>query len=82
VTYCYRPEILVDLASHGVIPKPTTPPAFVRAFLNDIYRYELRLLRERLLRREFPKSAYFDNVVAVRNRYRVMAVPLAEWTEP
>lgn len=81
MTYRYRPEILVDLVNHGLIPKPTTPPGFVRAFLNEIYRYELRLLRDRLLRREFPKAAYFDKVVAVRNRYRVMAVPLGEWTE-
>jgi hypothetical protein len=81
VTYRYRPEILVDLVNHGIIPRPTTPPGFVRAFLNEIYRYELRLLRDRLLRREFPKAAYFDKVVEVRNRYRVLAVPIAEWTE-
>lgn len=81
MTYRYRPEILVDLARHGVIPGPTTSPAFVRAFLNEIYRYELRLLRNRLLQREFPKRAYFGKVVEIRNRYRVMAIPLGEWTE-
>lgn len=82
MTYRYRPEILADLVKHGVIPRPTTAPGFVRAFLNEIYRYELRLLRDRLLRREFPKDAYFEKVVEVRNRYRLMALPLAEWTKP
>ena len=51
------------LASHGVIPKPTTPPTTARAVVNDIYRYELRLLRDRYLVGEFSKQAYYDKVV-------------------
>lgn len=49
MTYRYKPEILTLLATHGVIPKPTTPPTTARSVVNDIYRYELRLLRDRYL---------------------------------
>ncbi len=81
MTYRYKPEILELLARHGVIPKPTTAPAAARAAVNDIYRYELRLLRDRYLVGEFSKQAYYDKVVEVRNRYPVMAILTRHWTE-
>jgi hypothetical protein len=81
VTYRYKPEILDLLARHGVIPKPTTPPTVARGLVNDIYRYELRLLRDRYLVGEFSKKGYYDNVVEIRNRYPVMAVLTRNWTE-
>ena len=37
----------------------------VHEFLNDLYRYELRRLRDRLLRREIPKPDYYAHVVEV-----------------
>ena len=49
--------------------------------MNDIYRYELRLLRDRYLVGEFSKQAYYDKVVETRNRYPVMAVLTRHWTE-
>ena len=79
--YRYKPHILAQLAIHGVIPKPTTPPTEARAVVNDIYRYELRLLRDRYLVGEFSKQAYYDKVVEVRNRYPVMQVLTRHWTE-
>ena len=81
MTYRYKPEILAQLARHGVVPKPTTPPAAARAVVNDLYRYELRLLRDRYLVGEFSKQAYYDKVVEVRNRYPVMGVLTRHWTE-
>jgi hypothetical protein len=80
VTYRYKPEILAQLASHGVIPKPTTPPTTARGVVNDIYRYELRLLRDRFLVGEFSKKDYYDKVVEIRNRYPVMGVLTRHWT--
>ena len=74
VVYRYKPEVLELLARHGVVPKPTTPPTTARAVVNDIYRYELRLLRDRYLVGEFSKQAYYDKVVEIRNRYPVMAI--------
>ena len=79
--YRYKPEILALLAKHGVVPKPTTPPTVARAVVNDIYRYELRQLRDRYLVGEFSKQAYYDKVVEVRNRYPVMAVLTRHWIE-
>ena len=79
--YRYKPQILAQLADHGVVPKPTTPPTTARGVVNDIYRYELRLLRDRYLVGEFSKKEYYDKVVEVRNRYPVMGVLTRHWTE-
>lgn len=79
MTYRYKPEILAQLADHGVNPRPTTPPTTARAVVNDIYRYELRLLRDRYLVGEFTKKAYYDKVVEVRKRYPVMGVLTRHW---
>ena len=81
MTYRYKPEILALLANHGVIPKPTTPPTTARAVVNEIYRYELRLLRDRYLVGEFSKGDYYDKVVETRNRYPVMAVLTRHWVD-
>jgi len=62
-------------------PTPTTPPEKVHEFLNDLYRYELRRLRDRLLRREIQKPGYYDHVVDVRRRYPLLSVKVREWTE-
>ena len=79
--YRYKAKILAQLATHGVIPKPTTPPTTARSVVNDIYRYELRLLRNRYLVGEFSKKDYYDKVVEIRNRYPVMAVLTRYWAE-
>ena len=80
MTYRYKAQILAQLANHGVIPKPTTPPTTARAVVNDIYSYELRLLRDRYLVGEFSKKEYHDKVVEVRNRYPVMGILTRHWT--
>jgi len=79
--YRYRRDVLEQLEAHGVRPHPTTPPELVREFINDLYRYEIRRLRDRLLRGEFPKNAYFDRVVSLRNKYSVLALRPAEFVE-
>lgn len=80
MTYRYRPEILAQLATHGVVPKPTTPPTTARGVVNEIYRYELRLLRDRYLVGGCSKREYYDKVVETRNRYPVMGVLTRHWT--
>jgi hypothetical protein len=77
----YRPEVLEQLWHHGVQPKPATRPDLVHDFVNDLYRYELRRLRDRLLRREIQKVNYFDLVVAVRRRYPLLAFKAGQWIE-
>ena len=58
-----------------------TPPDLVHEFLNDLYRYELRRLRNRLLRREIAKSDYYNRVVEVRRRYPLLSLKTWQWVE-
>jgi hypothetical protein len=70
----YRRDVLEALAGHGVCPTSRTPPALVREFVRDLYKYEIRALRERYLRREFPKQDYAGRVEQLRIRYSVLAL--------
>jgi hypothetical protein len=81
VEYRYRSDVLERLEAHGIRPQSTTPPDLVRGFVNDLYRYEIRRLRARLLRGEFPKHTYYDRVVTLRNRYSVLALRAQEFVE-
>ena len=82
MTYRYRKDILDRLAGHGLQPKPTTRPELLHEFVNDLYRYELRRLRDRLIRREFPKASYFARVIEIRERYSVLSLRNSDWVEP
>ena len=53
----YRADVLERLWAHGVQPTGRTPPDLVRDYVRDLYKYEIRRLRERYLRREFPKPS-------------------------
>jgi hypothetical protein len=46
--WAYPADFLEQLLTHGLAPAPATPPALVRDALNDLYRFEIRRLRERL----------------------------------
>jgi hypothetical protein len=74
--------VLAELAEAGVQPTEHTPPERVREFLSDLYRWQLRQLRDQLLARAFPKFEYADRVVSLRRRYVLLSVPLEAWTEP
>ena len=82
MTYCYRGHILDALSEHGLVPRPTTAPQFLRDAVNDLYRYEIRRLRDELLARRIPKPEYASHVVALRRRYLLLSVPLELWLEP
>jgi len=77
--YHYRSDVLAQLWGHGVQPRQTTAPELVRGYVNDLYRYELRKLRDRLLVGEVARSAYYELVVQIRNRYRVLALKAPQW---
>jgi hypothetical protein len=81
MTYLYRRDVLERLEEHGIRPRPTTRPELVREFVNDLYRYEIRKLRDCLLRGEFPKHTYVDRVVELRNKYSVLALRPGEFVE-
>ena len=78
--YRYRREVLEALARHGLVPAPDTPPQLLRDAVNDLYRYEIRRLRRRLLRREFPKDEYVGRVIELRRKYLLLSMPMDEWT--
>jgi len=77
--YTYRDDVLQHLLRHGVRPTPHTSPQLVRDFVRDLYKYEIRVLRERYLRREFPKLEYAERVDALRRRYPVLALKPSEF---
>ena len=77
----YRDDILALLLSHGVRPTEHTPPQLVRDYVRDLYKYEIRCLRERYLRRDFPKVEYAGRVDDLRRRYPVLALLPHEFVE-
>ena len=79
--YRYKADVLGWLSTHGVRPRPETPPDLVHEFVNDLYRYELRRLRDRLVRREIAKSGYYDRVVELRRKYPLLSLKPWQWVE-
>jgi hypothetical protein len=75
----YRVDVLNHLLRHGVRPTEFTRPELVRVFVRDLYKYEIRVLRARYLRREFPKHEYAARVDELRRRYPVLALQPREF---
>lgn len=80
--YRYRAEVLEQLWLHGVHPTPDTPPELVHDFVNDLYRYELRRLRHRLVTGQIPKPGYYERVVDLRRKYPLVSLKAQYWVEP
>jgi hypothetical protein len=76
----YRPEIVEALAAHGLVPRPDTPPERLREAVNDLYRHEIRRLRDRCRAREFPVTDLAPRVVELRRRYLLLSIPVTSWT--
>ena len=74
-----KPEILEALAGHGLCPQPGTSPARLREQINDLYRFEIRKLRDRCRAGEFPVSELAPRVVELRKRYVLLSIPIAQW---
>ena len=81
-SYRYRPEVLEQLRLHGVQPTPETPPQLVHDYVSDLYRYELRRLRRRLVTGEIPKAGYYDRVVDLRRKYPLVSIKASFWADP
>jgi hypothetical protein len=80
--YTYHQQVLDTLAAHGLIPTSTTSPQQLRDALRDLYKYEIRRLRDRLIAGEFLKREYAGLVVELRRRYWLLSVPTELWTLP
>ena len=74
--------VLDALASHGIRPRDDTPVDVLRGQVSDLYRYEIRQLRARLLAGEIPKASYADAVRQLRMRYLLLSLPREQWREP
>ena len=77
--YRYRPEVLEQLLLHGARPTADTPPDLVHEFVNDLYRYELRRLRNALVSGAIPKAGYYDRVVELRRKYPLVSIKPHLW---
>ena len=74
-----KPEILEALAEHGLRPNPDTPAARLREQINDLYRIEIRKLRDRCRAGEFPTTELAPRVVELRKRYMLLSIPVESW---
>jgi hypothetical protein len=75
----YPPEFLEALGNLGLAPTAATPPALVRDAVNDLYRYQLRALRDALRAGRVEQAAYQGMVIALRKQYWVLTLPLHAW---
>ena len=78
-TYTYYPRVLEELRRHGLDPKPTTAPGRLRDAIRDLYRYEIRRLRQELLARRIRREDYAGHVVELRKRYLLLSIPVELW---
>lgn len=78
--YSYHQPILDELARHGLNPLRSTPPARLRDAVRDLYKYEIKRLRSRLLKGAIPKHDYANQVVMLRKRYSLLSIPTELWT--
>jgi hypothetical protein len=75
----YPVELLDALERFGLKPTEETPPTLVRDQLSDLYRYEIRRLRGRLLAGEFPKADYAGLVIQLRKHYWPLSATPRQW---
>jgi hypothetical protein len=78
----YRADVLAQLLVHGVRPTGETSPQLVRDYVRDLYKYEIRRLRQRYMSGEFPKIEYASRVDALRRSYPELALLPREFVEP
>ena len=73
-------DVLDELARHGLAPTPDTRPELLREQINDLYRIEIRRLRDRCRFGEFSIRDLPGQVVELRKRYLLLSIPIAHWT--
>lgn len=75
----YRPEVIEELARHGLCPKAGTSADLLREQISDLYRFEIRRLRDRCRAGEFSVRELPGHVVELRRRYMLLSIPTAHW---
>ena len=77
----FKPEVLEELARHGLHPTGATTAEKLREQINDLYRYEIRKLRDRCRAGEFSTRELPARVIELRKRYMLLSIPVAQWTD-
>ena len=75
----FKAAVLEELARHGLQPTATTSAEKLREQINDLYRHEIRKLRDRCRAGEFPTTELATRVIELRKRYALLSIPLAQW---
>lgn len=76
-----RPGVAADLARHRIAVAEGDTAEALRERLNERYLEEVRALKARLAAGEFPLPDYSRHVEALKERYALLGLPLALWTE-
>lgn len=84
--HVYRPDILERLARFAVFPRSHTDPVIVRDYLKALHTMEIRTIRVEQQKRERTgdssgRAAYRDKVIALREKYDVLSIPVQWWTK-
>ena len=77
--WTYPPDLLDAIAVLGLVPTGRTPPALVRDQLRDLYRHELRRLRDRLRAGAVAKADYIGLVIELRKKYWMLTLAPDAW---
>jgi len=78
-TWIYPPELLEALGPLGFAPSSRTPPELVRSAVDELYKYELRRLRNRLRAGVVARADYLELVIALRRKYWMLTLSLPAW---
>ena len=77
--WTYPPEFVQTLASLGLAPRASTPPALVRDAVDELYKFELKRLRGRYLRGGVAKADLAGQVIRLRQKYWLLTLPQGAW---
>jgi hypothetical protein len=79
--FAWDPDMLAALEQLGVRPVSRTPPTLVKDYVSQLYRYELRRLRHRLVCGEIAQADYKGLIIGLRPRYWMLPIPAARWAD-
>ena len=77
--WTYPLEWLDQLAKFGLAPDEKTAPRIVRDQVNQLYRHEIRRLRDRLRAGHVAKTDYVGLVIELRKKYWLLSFQPDDW---
>ena len=80
--FTYKAAVLSELAKHGIKADAEAAPELIHDYLNDLYRYEIRRLKEQMRGGLIQRNDYSVHVTRLRERYPLLSLLIQFWTEP